>query len=306
MSSNIKSYANGEWAQAFLTAERETQYDENFFISHNNREKEIENEVSESMQPWLHILEDSIQWLANITLLLSEKNRTGQLTTSQQSIWALIGASCTHSLAVRRLILSGLDSPARVTARTLDEHLCACIAFLHDEKLASKFHECETDEETADFWFKNLNTKALRKHLNAVERSFGMPQNLSDEMGNWRQEELATFSLAVHPSYIGAALTTYTQSPGREEYGLAFLGKASSFSERTLKFSCKRIWYFSCFGFKMLCSEHNSRPPIVNIEKENELHQMALIGAHVLQKLNAKYWDYQIDDYKGNSDKSIS
>ncbi|HWU98206.1 MAG TPA: hypothetical protein VN114_06815, partial [Oxalicibacterium sp.] len=133
---------------------------------------------------------------------------------------------------------------------------------------------------------------ALRKHLNSIERNFGIAQNISDEMRKWRQEETSTFSLAVHPSYIGAALTTYTQSSKSEEYGLAFLGKASAFSERTLKFSCKAIWYFSCFGFKMLCSEHNSRSAIVKIEKENELHQMAVIGAHVLQKLNLKYWNY--------------
>lgn len=292
---DIGAESFAEWMQGFADACRPSQYDTSFVALLANRERECEAIAAKHLQPWLHILEDSIQWLANLAAILDRLNTDGALNNAERTIWAMVGASCAHATAVRRLVLSGLDTPARAIARTLDEHLCACIAFLHDRKLAERFQQCQSKDEAAQFWYENLNTKAIRKHLNAVERTVGLEPIVSVDMRAWRSNEIDWFSQAIHPSYLGAALTTLTMSAENpDKHGPAFLGLASACSDRTLNFACKSIWYFACFGFMMLFNEHDSQPPIIRVNKEDEMHQLVVVGRYVIQRLNRKYWSHEI------------
>jgi hypothetical protein len=292
---DIREEALALWTFGFADALRPIQYDASFSKLLSERERAAEGIVVKHLQPWLHILEDSIQWLANLAGILDRLNTAGKLGNAERSIWALVGASCAHALAVRRLVLSGLDTPARAEARALDEHLCACIAFLHDRQLAERFQQCQSKDDTGQFWYENLNTKALKKHLNAVEKTAGLEQVISSDMRAWRGNEIEWFSQAVHPSYLGAALTTHTLSAANpNETGPSFLGMASACSERTLHFACKSVWYFSRFGFMMLFNEHDSMPPVIPLQKDDEMHQVVLVGRDVLQELNRKYWSHEI------------
>ena len=292
---DIRAESLTAWTQGFADACRQSQYDTRFVELLAKREQESEAVAAKHLQPWLHILEDSIQWLANLAAILDRLNTNGALNDAERTIWVMVGASCAHAMAVRRLVLSGLDTPARAEARTLDEHLCGCIAFLHDRKLAERFQRCQTKDDAAQFWYANLNTKALRKHLNAVERTVGLEAIVSVDMRAWRSNEVDWFSQAIHPSYLGAALTTVTLSAeDPDKHSPAFLGLASACSDRTLNFACKSIWYFACFGFMMLFNEHNSQPPVIRVDKEDEMHQLAVVGRYVIQRLNRKYWSNEI------------
>lgn len=292
---DIRAEALSEWTRGFADAHRPIHYDADFKAFLTRREQDCEKVARRRLQPWLHILEDSIQWLANLAAILDRLNASQRLGNAERAIWAMVGASCAHAVAVRRLVLSGLDTPARAEARILDEHLCACIAFLHDRPLAEAFQRCQTNDEAAQFWFKNLNTKALRKHLNAVERTVGLEPIVSADMRAWRANEVDWFSQGVHPSYLGAAMTTLTLSAENPDaHGPAFLGMASACSDRTLNFTCKSIWYFACFGFMILFNEHDSNPPVIALDKEDEIHQLAVVGRYVIQRLNLKYWEYEI------------
>jgi hypothetical protein len=292
---DIRKEALAEWTQGFADACRQNQYDSNFIDLLAERERDSEAIAAKHLQPWLHILEDSIQWLANLAAILDRLNSDGSLNNAEKTIWAMVGASCGHAMAVRRLVISGLDTPARAEARILDEHLCACIAFLHDRELAKQFQQCQSKEDAEQFWYKNLNTKALRKHLNAVERTVKVEPIVSADMRAWRSNEIEWFSQAIHPSYLGAVLTTLTISAtDPDRHGVAFLGLASACSDRTLNFACKSIWYFACFGFMMLFNEHNSQPAVIPVNKEDEMHQVAVVGRYVIQRLNRRYWSYEI------------
>jgi len=292
---DIRNESIEQWESGFLDAHRANVYDPQFNIMLAKRERESERIATKHLQPWLHILEDSVQWLANLTAILDRMNTAQQLGDAERSVWAMVGASCAQAVAVRRLVLSGLDTPARAAARVLDEHLCACIAFLHDRDLAAKFQQCEGANETAQFWYLHLNTKALRKHLNAIERSVGPDQGFSSDMRSWRANEIESFSQAVHPSYLGAALATLTLSAADPNvHGPAFLGMASACSERTLNFTCKSIWYFACLGFMMIFNEDQGKPPIIPLDEEDEMQQLVVVGRHVIQNINRKYWDHEI------------
>lgn len=293
---DIRDEAIYYWDGAFDYAKLPRQYDRDFGKRIALIESENEQECLEHLQPWMHILEDGIQWLANIAGIFDRKNSDGSLDKTKQSIWALISASCAYSVAVRRLVLSGLDTPARSAARSLDEHICTCITLMSDSELALHFHECETDEEVSAFWYKNLNTKALKKHLNRVERDSGLEMHIGQSMRSWREQEIEKFSQATHPTYLGSALCARTLSARNDdEIGIAILGRASAMSERTLAFACMCIWYFSCYGGMFLFNGTDKHPPLLSAsERDDEMHQMAHLGRHVYQKLMRNYWEHSI------------
>jgi len=74
---------------------------------------------------------------------------------------------------------------------------------------------------------------------------------------------------------------------------LGLFGKLSPASERTLSHACKTIWYFSRFGFLLLFNEVNGQKPLVVVDKDDEMHQMVIVGREVLSKLNLRYWQHQ-------------
>ncbi|TDQ75493.1 hypothetical protein [Paraburkholderia silvatlantica] len=289
----IRNEARELWLQFFRDAWRECQYEAEFAEFIGTHELKSEKKVVDKLQPWLHILDDSIQWLANLWAILDRRAYGQQEVSSQlKCAWVLLGASCAHAVAVRRLVLSGLDGPARAAARALDEHLSACIAMLHDDELAAGFQATESPDE---FWYRNLNTKALKKHLNAVESNCGLDPSISVDMREWRHGELRTFSQTVHPSYLAAALTMKTfAADAPETVANAILGSASAASERTLDFACKTIWYFSRFGFFLIYNGYGGRSAVLQLDKEDEMHQMVVVGRDVLSVLNKKYWEYKI------------
>ncbi|MGV8869932.1 MAG: hypothetical protein ACOH2S_23660 [Janthinobacterium svalbardensis] len=292
---DIALEAENLWETAFSEIGWNNQHSQKFqeFLSSKRRAAQVE--FRQNMQPWLHILEDSIQWLAAVTHLLDDANEDELLDDAGRSILVLVGAACAHSVAIRELVLSGLDSSARATARALDEHLCAALAFLHDQELGRNFGNCSTDEEINSFWYKNLGTKSMKKYLNAIERKAKIPQMVSEAMRDVRDSEISDFSKIVHPSYVGASFTAYAlgaKDPGT--YGLAMLGRASCFSERTLRNACQTIVYFSMLGIRQLFGMDECKTKIVSFNQENNDHQLVIIGAHVLQNISLKYWDYQI------------
>jgi len=291
---NIIIESKDLWDRYFSDAKRESQYDEEFKKFLDDIRRKEEEKAQNLLQPWLHIYEDCIQWLVNIWGILSRMVDEGEGENALLlSAWSLISSSCNHAISVRLLVKSGLDNPARGAVRALDEHLCACIAILNQPDLANGFHGCQNDEDSSRFWYDNFNTKKLRKHLNAVERSLGVEQHVSWEFREWRENELNYFSQTIHPTFLSGVLAT--RAVDVEDPNLmvpAVFGCLTAASERTLKHACKSLWYFSCFGFLLLFNEHAGKKPLITLDKEDEMHQMAVVGRKVVQELNFKYWEF--------------
>lgn len=282
------------WDKYFHDAHRESQYDKQFRDFIDNLRKSEEENAETCLQPWLQIFEDEIQWLSNIWGILSRKmDGDGGNDALLLSIWSLVSASCNYAVAVRLLVISGLDNPARSAARSLDEHLCTCIAILNKPELAAGFQSSQFHEEASQFWYENFNSKKLRKHLNAVERSVGLEPHISREFREYRDNELNYFSQTTHPTYLsGVFAANAIDVANTDKVASGIFGKLSASSERTLNHACKSIWYFSRFGFLLLFNDHNGNNPLIELDKEDEMHQMAVIGRDVLQKLNLEYWEY--------------
>lgn len=282
------------WEKYFREVNREPLYDHKFCEFLDNVRKEEEDKSSKVLQPWLRLFEDSIQWLANLWgILHREFESDADKSKLFLSTWSLITASLNHAISVRLLVISGLDNPARGAVRALDEYLCTCMAILNQPELAEGFQQAQSPDEASQFWYENFNTRKLRKHLNSIERGVGLEGHISYEFREWREGELNSFSQTVHPTYLaGCMVAGLTTVEDVDLVGPGIFGKLSASSERTLHHACKTIWYFSRFGFMILFNEHNGLKPPIEFDKEDEMHQMAIIGRDVIQKLNLKYWEY--------------
>lgn len=290
---DIKIECNGLWQKHFKNVMRKCQYDPNFTNIIDSFEKNAEIEATDHLQPWLQILNDSIQWLANLTGILDRSLDENNSSEPLRTAWALVGASCAHAVALRRLVLAGLDSSAKAILRVLDEHLMACIVMLHDPKLACEFQNAKDDDEANTFWYKNLKTKLLRKHLNNIEKVVGIDNETSRIYSDWRKDEIRLYSQSIHPSFLSSALSVKTIcASDSENVKIAFLGQASAMSYRTLEYACKIIFYFSRFGFLFLFNEINGSPSYITLNPEDEMHQVVVIGREVLWEINSTYWDY--------------
>lgn len=300
---SIDSEVNSLWGSYFADAMRPNQYDSKFVSLIEDAEAASESVVLESLQPWWRIFEDSIQWLANLWGILDRLVKEGEGSPLLRSTWALVGASVAHSVAVRRLVLSGLDTPARAALRSLDEHLCACIAILYQPSLAEGFQSSQEPGEANQFWYNHLNSKRLRKALNAAERSLALDAEVSRGMREWRAEEIDVFSQAIHPSYVASVLTIGTPTASDPSvHAASVFGCASAASERTLNYACKTIWYFSRLGFLMIFEQHLGCEPLISLNKEDEMQQLVVVGRDVLAAINRKYWEHDVYPKGGAGD----
>lgn len=283
------------WEAYFKDAWRQSKYDQEFRSFLDNLRRDEEDKAEAALQPWLQIFEDSLQWLSNIWGILSVRMNEEEKDRRELALsaWSLISSSCNYAVAIRLMVISGLDNPARTMARSLDEHLSACIAILHKPELAVGFQSAQEHEEASQFWYDNFNSKKLRKHLNSVERTVGIAPHVSRAFREYRDNELNYFSQTIHPTFLSgvmAANTIEVNNTGDLVFGL--YGRLSACSERTLNHACKSIWYFSRFGFSMFFNEIDGSEPLIVLDKEDELHQMAVIGRDVINSLNLKYWEY--------------
>lgn len=294
---SIKNEINELWDYYTKKAQITSPYDNEFTKTILEIEKKAEKDATEKLNPWLQILEEGIQCLANLNAIL-DIALTGSDGKSYLRVpWALTGAACVQSVAIRRLVLSGLDSPARSIQRSLDEHLIACIVTLGKKELRKGFFEPDSPKEAKLFWHKQLTSKKIESHLNEIEKTIGIDSETRIAFNEFRKQEKAINSLAVHPSYVTSSLTTMpicldeteTLRPG-------ILGCASTLSIRTLDYACKTIWYFSRIGFILLFETFSDQKPLFSLNPLYEMNQVVVIGREIYSKLVLKYWE-ETDEY---------
>ncbi|MCP3929940.1 MAG: hypothetical protein GY705_12670 [Bacteroidetes bacterium] len=271
-------------------------------------QKECYEEVDQHLQPWSQILDEWIYWIGALALLL-EKN--AKKCTNGSTIFKIIGSSVAYANSLRILIRSGYDTPARSLARVLDEHLCASLIFIHYPALAVEFGNCETEDESNHFWYKHLRSKKVTHHLNSIEQELatikGVTADYSEDFRGWRTRAIRNFSRAIHPSNIGAATSTYTNSLSEEgQYKLAIFGQASSASWRTIDFICKSMFYFAVYGTYLLFNDTPRRPAFLKLNSADKEQVFVVIGQDVLTEVMIKYLREQEDNKTLNTDSGNS
>ena len=138
----------------------------------------------------LAILDEGILWLSVLHIALEH---TLGSDDRRRAAWALCGTACSQAVAIRRLILSGLDIPAVVLRRTMSESLFKCIALIRQADLAKRFVEAQSDEEANRVWSQALRPSRVEKVLAEVETElFGEAHDPNEE---WNSHEVHRVSM---------------------------------------------------------------------------------------------------------------
>jgi hypothetical protein len=291
------------WDEAFAEPSKHSvrlAWNRNFLDLLNECEENATKEALEHLEPWMSILNEGIQWLAQLHIALSLA-RSGDFEKDKAMLvpFVLVGSACTHSVAIRRLILSGLDASAKVLLRTLIETLNVCIAVMDDIELANEFRAAQDFIIAKKFWHKKLSTSKLNSILTNIETSLDLDAEVMDYLKVCREETLSLCSQYVHPSYVASMFGAeppsvsypYNHSPG-------ILGKTSITSLITLPEVCKAIWYFSRIGIEVLMKFADQQgegfPAWQAFQKDNT--NAFLIGREIYNKIILRHWDYKKPD----------
>jgi hypothetical protein len=125
------------------------------------------------LEPWVSILELGILWLTHLHISFDREmeQRSGDRILVP---WSLTGFAVSQAVAVHRLSLSGLDSAAKGSLRSLIEALNTLIVCLADEEISTRFRGAQSFEEARRLWYLDLSPKRLSVRLRHIIKSYGL------------------------------------------------------------------------------------------------------------------------------------
>jgi len=199
---------------------------------------------------------------------------------------------------VRRLVETGLGTPARVLLRVLVETLLAIILLGARRELITEFQASQSPEETRRFWSRYLRSRNLNDELARIEEELEprLAGLLVQALSDWRAESFERLSAVVHPTFLASTMNYFPDlMHGDTSSGL--LGSSSINRVPVLDEATKWLWCFSLFALPVLFVAGPDRPPIYELQRDNEIDQAVWVGARVLRKLLLDHWD-DIDQYR--------
>lgn len=107
--------------------------------------------------------------------------------------------------ALRLLALTELPMPAMQIARSLSEDADMALVLLIRPKLAQRFAECRTAEDTNEFWRRHIAGGRAFKAISEKLYSVGIDHSADTEYAVWRKSVLTILSTAVHSNLLTAA-----------------------------------------------------------------------------------------------------
>lgn len=207
----------------------------------NKHERNITRNAYSMLEPYIVAFEQCILYLFVSSLWTTHRIENDR---SLAPIALLIGAACNFAVSIRRLVLSGLDAPARALLRPFLDHLLACIVLINDDALRHAFTTADDFESAKKFWLKNLTHDKIVAKISETLTNYGLNDEYKKELFDYLQQERQMQSQVIHPGNVGAgaSVVDYNDSGDPE---LMLLGKASSNSERTL---CSASFFVHLFS----------------------------------------------------------
>jgi len=244
----------------------------------------------------LRILEEGIHWLTVLHVGLHEALQTateGSKTENRlRAPWALVGAGCAYAVAVRRLVLSGLDGPARVVLRSLAESLFVCIVLLDRDDLRDEYQTAGATGLEYEFWNRELRTAKLEGHLGRVESGLKtIDASVLESMSQWRKRQMQRLSGHVHLGYGQAVLTA--MPPWDKMHFVGSLGAPSTGTAGTLTEATTALWYFATVGgYKLILSPDSPVSAVVGADyTERGWWNQIIVGREVFIQLVLNHWN---------------
>lgn len=256
----------------------------------NYMAKKTQRVCKQKLQPWLHIVELAINWVASLHHLIEEE-KTNRNDSQLNVPMVLTGSICSQAVAIRLLCLNGLDNSAKTILRSMVEAINICTATLNSSKLRNDYQRAQNFSEANLFWVANFSKGKLMNLKDSLLQKMQLDDETRNSFKAWQKEENELLNQAVHNSYIAAAMSSRAIAFDKQNTTLAILGAPNFNSIRTLSFAGRSLWEFSLFATSLLFTSQDGLPPLMKKEYSKEWEFINHSTFYVLNKLISKYWD---------------
>lgn len=219
-------------------------------------ERQSKTDVRKHLTLWLAIFDEALQFLLLLNRLthqcFSESDK--KITRSFVMLLARIIAL---TIAIRRLVTSGLEDAARPVARSFIETMDLALVCLYDDDFARDFSAEGYDSN--QFWKSHIGFGKLNFRLRRVLEVAGMDQEGIDNFFRHRAEMKGNLSDSVHSSLASAFRSMMIPSlskPGR--LSTSWLGHISAHSPGLLSLIILEVHQFGAVVVNSIVSDKQS------------------------------------------------
>ncbi|WP_147426700.1 hypothetical protein [Trinickia fusca] len=135
--------------------------------------------------------------------------------------------------SVIELVSKGLDTPSRALLRATSDLSYMVVALSVDRETFRSFF-LDDISSPKEHWYKLFSNKKLAQRVARSDQSFGLPQEWTQYMQEFRDATGEFFSEAVHHSRDSILIGSQPTVPGTDRVAFALLGGPPSGSKHTL------------------------------------------------------------------------
>jgi hypothetical protein len=243
------------------------------------------------LQPYLAIVDESIHFLVHLFEFAFEQRKRG---IGDPGLTVLLGRLTNLCAAIRVLLASGFDQPARPLVRTLLESLDVATVVVVDPEFAAKFTSVTDDAMSMneqEFWKSQVAFGRIHKRVDEIIGAVG----LSEHERAWYRQQRRTFndwlSGPTHASAVSASLSTLTPSldlPGI--LVVAPFGALSTHTPQLLDDIGKELFRFGAVMMRIALSQ-DCPEPFASASKSSIGWQSVLAAYLTMQQVVEHHWD---------------
>jgi hypothetical protein len=253
----------------------------------------------------LFILDFCIIWFSSYTEALAVAflvRRQNSERDDQHNVANLISwRICTELVAIRKLVLEGLDVPAKQILRSMSENLDALGLATISAEFCADFIEDQDVENANKTWHKYISKGKARKLIkNNLPVYFA--ENIT-EHDIYREEEEKVLSAAAHPSFISSFVSLFPEyDEVLDSDSIGISNVFSHFSLRTLRYCSYRL-LMHCMYDLSLFSIYEKYIETAEYDQFDDLRHVIKSGRKIC--LLSLYLLSELDELKKISDSEV-
>jgi hypothetical protein len=257
-----------------------------------------EKAISSQLHNNVVFYDQFVIWLVQLATALNFAPELLEKSKKPTSYRFLVGAICSFSLSIRHLVCFGHDVAAKILVRSLSEYIDVLALLIARPELTSEFEQ-EDFTTSNEFWHRHVKGVKARR---ALWNSLGAGSEQTEwyrEITDWRKQEDTILSIAAHPSYVAAVMSTFpldsVVSASASIEGPGFIGHVTDASIRTLVYAMYSLFMLVALS-RFPFGEQQQFEPLIVYDEKADAHRHIPAGRHVLMGIIAFLSDKGADD----------
>ncbi len=206
-----------------------------------------------ALNNWLLVFDECGAWFANLAILLMFSLIVAPSGDIQlrRVLACVIGNISSQIIAIRKLVLSGLDVQAKQLLRILIENIDVSLLIAQDKDALGDFELTIDELSSNDFWHKHISKGKIRTKIHSKLGEV-IGRDAYREFEQYFKQEEQILGMAIHPSLGAAQMACFPRLVGGHEsdpFSFGFLGGVSAFSERTLSYAVFYTIFYLSYGY---------------------------------------------------------